>query len=280
MNPRKEAAVPAVEELLHWLEDQGCVLYIEEDVPFSIDGREGLTISQLAEKCEIIAVFGGDGSLLHVSGRLAGTDIPLLGVNAGRLGFLTETTLECARETFGDVLAGDYRIQERMMLQGEIETFASDSLHALNDLVLSRARHGRVIRVSVQIDGDYVSDFICDGLIVSTPTGSTAYNLSASGPIVHPDMESIILNPICPHTLTNRPLIVPASSRIVLEVESEEECILTADGQQKITNLHQGDRATIRKSEEPTRLIIPRDLSFYEVLRTKLQWSGETPEVN
>ncbi len=280
MNPRKKRAVPVVRELLEWLEDRGCELLIDENAPFDIGNRRGLTISELAEECEIIAVFGGDGTLLHVSNRLAGTDIPLLGVNAGRLGFLTETTLERARETLGDVLAGDYRIQERMMLEGKIETFASDCLYALNDLVLSRARHGRVIRVSVQIDDDYVSDFICDGLIVSTPTGSTAYNLSASGPIIHPQMENIILNPICPHTLTNRPLIIPASSRIILQVESDEECILTADGQEKITNLHREDRAVIKKSEESTRLIIPRDLSFYEILRTKLQWSGETPEVD
>ncbi|MGM0380730.1 MAG: NAD(+)/NADH kinase [bacterium] len=278
VNPQKKEVFPDVRKLLQWLQEQGSSICYEENSPLAGEKDSQLTIREMVEECEIIVVFGGDGTLLHVSNRLAGDEIPLLGVNAGRLGFLTETTLEGARETFRDVLEGKYRVQERMMLKGEVENLVSEPLYALNDLVLSRARHGRVIQVSVRIDGDFVSNFICDGLIVSTPTGSTAYNLSASGPIVHPGVENIVINPICPHTLTNRPLIVPAASEISLRVEAEEECILTADGQEKITNLHRGNQAVITRASFSTRLIVPRNLNFYEILRTKLQWSGETPE--
>lgn len=278
INPRKTDVFSAVNKLVDWLRERDCTIYFELNSPLSDSGDNQLSIPDMALECNIIVVVGGDGTLLHVANQLEGEETPILGLNAGRLGFLTETTLDKSRETFHDILAGEYRVQERMMLQGEVKNFSAAPMQALNDLVLSRARHGRVIQVSAAVNDEYVTDFVCDGLIVSTPTGSTAYNLSANGPIVHPEMENIILNPICPHTLTNRPLIIPADSRVSLTVEEDEECVLTADGQEKITNLHRGAGVEIAKAQSSVSLIIPRDLSFYEILRTKLQWSGETPD--
>jgi NAD+ kinase len=164
-----------------------------------------------------------------------------------------------------------------MMLEATGST-SSEQLLALNDMVLSRFRLGRVFQVAAYVDDDFVTKYVCDGMIVSTPTGSTAYNLSANGPIVHSEVESIIINPICPHTLTNRPLIVPPSSEVRLRVESEDECLLTADGQDKITDLNDGDEVTIWKSDQSITLINPSDRDFYRILRSKLHWSGRTSE--
>ncbi|MFB6355822.1 MAG: NAD(+)/NADH kinase, partial [bacterium] len=166
--------------------------------------------------------------------------------------------------------------QERMMLEAYKPDNESEVIHSLNDMVLSRSKLGRVIQVAAYIDEDFVTSYVCDGIIVSTPTGSTAYNLSANGPITHPDLESIILNPICPHTLTNRPLIIPPERTVRLVIETEEECILTADGQDRINSLLSEDEIVIKQSRRKVQLIQPEDRDFYQILRSKLHWGGKT----
>ena len=248
---------------------------MEEETAAELGGAETLSLADIGNSCDVVIVFGGDGTLLRVSHQIAAQEIPVLGINTGHLGFLTETTIDAAEKSISEVLENNYMTQERMMLQSSVDGFEADPMHALNDMVLARARHGRVIQVEVCVDKNLVTNYVCDGLIASTPTGSTAYNLSAWGPIVHPGQKLIILNPICPHTLSNRPLILPASSSIELKIVSSDECVLTADGQQKITNLHRGNCAHISRSAYKTSLIVPKSLSFYQILRTRLQWSGE-----
>lgn len=278
VNQKKSHVFEPVRDLVEWFRDQPCKVYVEDTEPFNSKPEVEITDrEQLAETCEFVVVFGGDGTLLDAAQAMAKTETPILGVNSGGLGFLTETTLEEMKPAIERLIEGDYEIQQRMMIRGNrIQDGETHDIHALNDIVLSRARLGRVIQVAAFINGDFVTSYVADGIIASTPTGSTAYNLSANGPIVHPELQSIVLNPICPHTLTNRPLIIPPESTVELEIESTDECILTGDGQDKITHLHEGDRLRIDRSERTVSLIKPEDRDFYTILRTKLHWGGRT----
>ncbi len=275
LNPEKTEVLPRIKEIVNWLENKPCQIYLEEQTRRLGKNYDFVGLGDLDRNCDVIVVFGGDGTLLRVAHQLSGNEAPLLGINTGNLGFLTETAIGEAKKSLAEVLNGNFLIQKRMMLEGGVAEYGPEKLSALNDIVLARARHGRVIQVETYVDDDFVTKYVCDGLIVSTPTGSTAYNVSAWGPIVHPRQNCIILNPICPHTLSNRPLILPADSKIKLRIVSDDECVLTADGQHKITNLHRDNCALIGRSEHETSLIVPRNLSFYQILQTKLQWSGE-----
>lgn len=276
INPEKTGYFGRIRNLIQWLDDENHSVFVEKRNGLTNPGSARLVDRhELVEKSDMVAVFGGDGTLLDASHELVGHDVPILGVNTGGLGFLTETTIDDIQNTFNAIFREDYEVQSRMML----EASASDGnkqLFALNDMVLGRSRLGRVIEVGAQVDDSFVTSYVCDGMIISTPTGSTAYNLAANGPIVHSEVESVILNPICPHTLTNRPLIVPASSTIRLSIESEDECLLTADGQDKITGLNKNDEVRVWRTDNRITLISPGSRNFYHILRTKLHWSGRT----
>lgn len=276
LNPSKESVFPDVRELVLWLQEQGCPVLAEEGSPLRLDDVRHLSRDELARSSDVVVVFGGDGTLLDAAHTVSRFDTPILGVNSGGLGFLTETTLGEVRESLGRILKDGYDVQKRMMIEAHVRDRNDASLHALNDMVLSRFRLGRVIQVAAHVDGEFVTSYVCDGMIVSTPTGSTAYNLSANGPIVHPRLGSIILNPICPHTLTNRPLILPPESRVRLEVESDEECLLTADGQDRVGGLEGGDVVELERSDREVTLIRSPERDFYNILRTKLRWGGKT----
>lgn len=278
VNPSKSTYFEVIENLVHWLKDRGSVVYFEErDGLRELGSAEPISREFIGRECDVAAVFGGDGTLLDASHEMVEHDTPILGINTGGLGFLTETAIDDVKGSFERILDGDYDINERMMLEaGHVN--GETKLQALNDMVLSRFRLGRVFEVSAYVDDSFVTSYVCDGMIVSTPTGSTAYNLSANGPIVHSEVESIIINPICPHTLTNRPLIVPPSSDVRLRIESEDECLITADGQDKITELMEGDEITIWRSDDRLTLINPDGRDFYKILRSKLHWSGRTSE--
>jgi NAD+ kinase len=278
VNPTKTEYFDQIKDLVAWLGEEGVeVLFEEGDGLTSLGDARSATRENIARQCEVVAVFGGDGTLLDASHEMVEQGTPILGINTGGLGFLTETSMDEVKQSFRSILNGNYDIQERMMLGAEGPQ-NNGSLLALNDMVLSRFRLGRVFQVTAYVDDSFVTKYVCDGMIVSTPTGSTAYNLSANGPIVHADVESIILNPICPHTLTNRPLIVPPDSTVRLRIESEDECLLTADGQDKISELTAGDEVTVWKSSKKLSLIKPGDRDFYKILRSKLHWSGRTSE--
>lgn len=278
LNPSKLAAYSRVETAIEWLGKNNCRVCVESKAPLELGDESELprlSLAEMGKECEVIIVFGGDGTILRVSHVLTDFQTPILGINSGQLGFLTETPLEDLEPALERLVNEEYTVTERTMLRGTVQG-RSESLVGLNDLVLSRKHHGRVIEVAATVDGQPVTKFVCDGILVSTPTGSTAYNLAANGPIVNPELESIILNPICPHTLTNRPLLLPPDSVIELEILTEDSCHLIADGQKKIRELGAGDLAEIKQAETRTSLIVPPDLNFYELLGSKLQWSGNT----
>lgn len=278
-NPSKKEVFPRIEQLLDWLSDRECEVVFENHLglPASKAARPA-SREELAREADVVIVFGGDGTLLDASHELIDYETPMLGVNSGGLGFLTETTLDEVYDSIERILDEEYEVERRMMLSAKQPDDGSETLRSLNDMVLSREQLGRVIQVGAYVDGELVTNYVCDGLIISTPTGSTAYNLSANGPIVHPHLESIILNPICPHTLTNRPIILPPETRLRLTVESEDRCILTADGQDHIRSISRGDQVEVWKSDDTIPLIRSKERDFFTVLRTKLHWSGKTSE--
>lgn len=277
INPHRKDASIVVKELRAWLNNEGKYnLLIEEGIANRLDQKDlGVPNSTLKDTADLIIAVGGDGTILHTISVIGEKDVPILGVNFGRLGFLTEITPQELYSSLKDVLNGKFTIEERMMLK---TMMGQTTFRALNDVVISKETLARVISLKVIIDSEYLTTYEGDGIIIATPTGSTAYSLSAGGPIVIPDMKTIILTPICPHTLSVRPMVISHLSKITIIIESDAQGImLTIDGQQGI-NLNLHDEVNITCAEKTIKLIKPKKRSFYEVLRTKLKWGGRLRE--
>ena len=229
----------------------------------------------LAREVDLLLVFGGDGTILRVARAIAGSATPILGVNIGGLGFLTAVPSDRLAHALKSVLAGDYALQSRALIEVTGVSHGQKIKEmALNDIVVSRGAVGRLISLDVSVDGEPITRYRCDGLIISSPTGSTAYSLAAGGAIVLPTAEVFTLTPICPHALSNRSIILPLSSRITVKpVAPLPATILSADGQ-VVIDLAAGDEMTIRRSRRTIRLVQLADSSFLEALRRKLQWRG------
>jgi NAD+ kinase len=228
----------------------------------------------LAGKVDLIVVLGGDGTLLAVARLVDGLDVPILGVNLGGLGFLTATTLEALFPTLEAVLRGDYAAEERLVLTTLLSRGGSPLAEhfALNDVVVAKGALGRLIDLDVRADGQPMTAYRADGLIIATPTGSTAYNLSAAGPILFPTMDAVVLTPICSHTLTNRPIVLPASIALEVTLLTETpDVVLSVDGQPG-PPVTAGDVVQVRQAGARIRLIRDPRKSYFEVLRTKLKW--------
>jgi len=228
----------------------------------------------LPSQVDLLIVLGGDGTLLSVARLVGARRVPILGVNLGALGFLTEIPLEDLYRTMEEVLSGEYQFSERMMLTAHVlrqgEGIAEYSV--LNDAVINKGALARIIEMETYIDSEYVTTYRADGLIISTPTGSTAYSMAAGGPIIFPSLQALVLTPICPHTLTNRPLVIPNWVKIeVILISEREDVYLTLDGQVGIA-LRYRDAVEVRSAEHSIRLIRSSHRSYYEVLRTKLKW--------
>ncbi len=281
--PDLQDAGPALRDLLGWLREQGVEVWLEERTAALCDGVAGgcnvADGKQVASRSDVIVVLGGDGTLLQASHLINSPSPPVLGVNFGSLGFLTEITLEELRHVLGDVLAGRHTTEERRLLHAVVrrdgETLTES--HVLNDVVVTKAAVSRIIELDVCIDGRFVTAFRADGLIVSSTTGSTAYNLAAGGPILYPDLPAIVLTPICPHTLTHRPIVVNDSAAIEVRLRDSRavEVHLTFDGQRGIA-LGERDTVTITRSPRTVRLVKAPSRDFFEVLRTKLKWGEQT----
>lgn len=268
--PKSRDAIRLAGELKEWLsrrEVRVCpdeitrrALGIDEEVP-------------LSEPADLVIVLGGDGTLLSVAREL-GDSSPILGVNLGTLGFLTEVSRSELYPSLVDVLSGRFAIEERALLQVQHrrKQGTQNEFTVLNDVVVNKSALARIIRLTLRIDDREVAVYRADGLIVSTPTGSTAYNLSAGGPIVHPSLRVAVITPICPHTLTLRPLVVPDSSRLEITLEtSHEEVFLTLDGQEG-SSLGYEDRVQIRVAPDRVHLVRVGRRTFYDGLRSKLRW--------
>ena len=269
--PHASAIVP---ELVRWLESHGLQSRVDEETALYLGRSDGLPRAEVPEGAQLVIVLGGDGTLLSAARAVAGRVIPLFPVNLGGLGFLTAITLEQLYPELERALRNEQRIVPRRMLQGELtrQSELVQSYEALNDVVISKTQIARMIDLETHVDSQYVSTFKSDGLIVSTPTGSTAYSLSAGGPIVYPAVAAICITPVCPHTLTNRPVIVPDTSVIeIICLAGDGEAFLTVDGQVGEPLMH-GDRLICRSSPHSVHLIRPPKMFFFDVLRQKLKW--------
>lgn len=266
-------AAGVVRGLEKWLAERGLTVRLDEEAAEWV-GRPGECRETLTAAVDLVVVLGGDGTLLSVSRAAGCRPVPVLGVNLGTLGFLTEIALDELFAVMERVLSGDVRIEARMRL--DVRAFrGADSLGrflALNDAVISGATLARMIDLEVRAGGVPVTTVHADGLILATPTGSTAYSLSAGGPILLPEVAAMILTPICPHTLTQRPLVLPDSSEVEIVVRSRGEGVqLTADGQEGL-GLREGDRVLVSRSDHPLLLVCSPVRSRFEILREKLRW--------
>jgi NAD+ kinase len=268
-------AAGVVRSLALWLSAQGREVLVDRETGRLLeDGATVVDRHALPGRVDLIVVLGGDGTLLSVARLVDGLDVPILGVNLGGLGFLTATTLEALYPTLEAVLAGDYAAEERMLLGAVLHRAdepAVDHL-ALNDVVIAKGALGRLIDLEVSVEGQMVTAYRADGLIIATPTGSTAYNLSAGGPIVFPTMDAVVLTPICSHALTNRPLVLPASLPLEVSLLTDTpDVALLIDGQPGPA-VRLKDVVRVRRAGTPIRLIRDPQKTYFQVLRTKLKW--------
>jgi NAD+ kinase len=274
--PRREDLSRVVPPLIAWLHGHGAKVLCDTETGGCLGALAGETLSreELPGCSDLLIVLGGDGTLLSAARQAAPRNVPILAVNLGGLGFLTTVSLDELYAMLDEIFSGQHRISERVMVQAEIVRAGSVIRRqiALNDAVLNKAALARIMDLELRVNGDYVTTYKADGLILSTPTGSTAYSLAAGGPIVYPIVEAFVITPICPHTLTNRPLVVPDSAKIEIDFLSEDDAVfLTLDGQVGI-ELEKGDHIRIAKAVEKLRLVRPSKKKYFEILRSKLKW--------
>jgi NAD+ kinase len=276
----KPEVAPFVRDLVEWLRPKNIEVYIEEGIaklvhpPLAGSHLNSIRREDIPAHVEMIIVLGGDGTLLSVARQVWDKNIPILGVNLGGLGFLTEIALDELYRVLERVVQNDFEVNEREVLNAGVIRKGKQiaDFTVLNDAVINKGALARIIDLETTINGEYLSTFRSDGLIISTPTGSTAYNLSAGGPIVYPSLHTIIITPICPHTLTIRPIIIPDDVKIRALLKSrDEEVILTLDGQQGF-NLEFEDALEVKKAEGKILLIKSPYRHYFELLREKLKW--------
>jgi NAD+ kinase len=280
VKPHQPDALKTLCGLVEWLDKRGLALAggpaiererIEQETGCAVESIED---DKLAANVDLMLVLGGDGTMISTSRMVGDAEVPVLGVNYGGLGYLAEFRVEELYSALESILAGHYRIEKRVMLAVELLR-GEDQVtrnRVLNDVVINKSALARIIEIEAYLNQQFVNSFRADGLIVSTPTGSTAYNLSAGGPVVYPSMNAIVITPICPFTLSNRPIVVPDESVIELRLKTQnEEVALTLDGQVGFP-LRAEDRVVIRKSKTTFNLVQPMNRNYFEVLRDKLRW--------
>jgi NAD+ kinase len=269
--PEASTLVPA---LVAWLNERHVKVQLDEEAARYMGGNAGLSRDKVPEGTQLVIVLGGDGTLLAAARAVAGRVIPIFPVNLGGLGFLTAITLDQLYPELERALHGEQRIVPRRMMHGELLRAGQTirSYEALNDIVINKTQIARMIDLETYVDQQFIGTFKADGLIVCTPTGSTAYSLSAGGPIVYPAVAAICITPVCPHMLTNRPVLVPDDMvvRIICRA-ADREAFLTVDGQVGEPLLHE-DQIVCRRSENCVHLVRPPKMYFFDVLRQKLKW--------
>lgn len=269
----KKEPADILAEILPYLEKKGHTVILDEDSGREL-GLKGYPRAEMPDLIDAVIVLGGDGTMLSVARLVSNKDIPIMGINLGSLGFITEVNRDEVREAIDRMLGGECSFEERLMLSVAIyrDGEKTGDYSVLNDIVVNKGALARIIDLEMFVDHKYVTTYRADGLIVATPTGSTAYSLSAGGPIVFPTLGVVLITPICPHMLANRPIVIGKSSLIEIVLLSESEDVyLTLDGQVGVS-LRKGDRVEIRDSEHTARLLIPCDKDYFKILRTKLKW--------
>jgi len=272
--PRRTDIATVVPPLLAWLAERGITALLDHETAACLPSCAGCPREQLPGNADMLIVLGGDGTLLAAARLMSVRNIPILPVNLGALGFLTSVTLEDLYPVLELAIRGEARYSERVMLESRVIRAGQTFHHAraLNDAVLNKAALARIVDLQLHVDDEFVCNYKADGLIISTPTGSTAYSLAAGGPVVYPIVSAFIITPICPHTLTNRPLVVRDTAHIEVEFRGGDAPIyLTLDGQVGV-ELASGDKVSLAALPERLRLVRPQQKSYFSVLRDKLKW--------
>ncbi len=269
-------ARPALADIAAFLQTQGCAVVVEEQTATNagLEGYPVLDLAAIAQQCDLGLVVGGDGTMLGISRKLASSGVPLIGINHGRLGFMTDIPFGSFETVLPPMLQGEYEEEQRQLMHARVlrqGTCVFDTL-AMNDVVVHRGNSSGMVELRVEVDGHFVANQRADGLIIATPTGSTAYSLSAGGPILHPAIAGWVLAPIAPHTLSNRPIVLSSQSEVAIEIASDREAIANFD-MQSLSALHHGDRIIVRRSEHSVRFLHPRGWSYFDTLRQKLHWN-------
>jgi len=275
--PRKEDLCAIVPQLTDWLKQRGLEVFYDPETAECVgDASHRLPRSELGSRADLAVVLGGDGTLLAAARALDEHDVPVLAINLGGLGFLTSFPREELYPALELALSGNYRISERVLLEATLERDGSVIARhrALNDVVVNKSALARILDLDLYLDGSYACSYKADGIIFSTPTGSTAYSLSAGGPILYPQVSAFVVTPICPHALSNRPLVVPDQMKIQLNVVTgQEAAFLTVDGQVGM-ELRDADRVVVSKARNKLKLVRPNELVYLEILRAKLKWGA------
>ncbi len=275
VKPRKPEAEPLLRELVEWLRRRGLEVLLDPEAAAACPGcGRGLTRADVVEGADLVVVLGGDGTILSVARLMGSREVPILGVNLGSLGFLSEVTLPELFPTLELVLKNECAVTRRLTISAQVKRGGetTGAYVALNDVVVTKSAPSRIVELEAVVNGEYVATYRADGLIVATPTGSTAYCLSAGGPILYPTLPALVVIPICPHMLTNRPLVLPDSARIeIVHRSAGEDVHLTVDGQIDVRLQHR-DTVAVERSPHSITLVKSPKLNYFELIRTKLRW--------
>ena len=277
-NPRKRRAIDVLRRIMERAEGLGLSVVADEATAHILPDLRGMPVPEVFEGADMVMALGGDGTMLRVVRELAGRDIPVIGVNVGSLGFLTSVSEDNLERALLCISKGEFEVEESTVLEAGILRSGScvGSYHGINDIVVARGASSRVIAVDLSIDGDEVTTYVCDGLIVSTPAGSTGYCLSAGGPILVPSAQAFVISLICPHTLSSRPLVVCDTCTIKIVVRDPgEDVLVSADGQVGMS-LREADEVSITRSSRKARFVHLPEHSYFSVLRQKLNWRGSS----
>jgi NAD+ kinase len=265
-----------LEDIAQFLHRRGCEVALEAETASNtgLTDYPTLSVQQIGAQCDLGLVVGGDGTMLGIGRRLAPHGVPLIGINQGRLGFITDIALEGYQTVLGPMLQGQYEEEHRAMMEASVLRDGRQvfSATAMNDVVVNRGATAGMVELRVEVDGRFVANQRADGLIIATPTGSTAYALSAGGPLLHPSIAGWLLVPIAPHTLSNRPIVLPDQGEVAIELVAGRDASANFD-MQSLASLMLGDRIVVRRSEHQVRFLHPQRWSYFDTLRRKMHWN-------
>jgi len=265
-----------LDEVAHFLMDQGCDVVLEVDTASNIGltNYTTMNVKSIGTHCDLCLVVGGDGTMLGIGRQLAHYKVPLIGINQGRLGFITDIPFEQYKTTLTPMLAGEYEVDDRSLMKGEVVRDGRTvfSALAMNDVVVNRGATSGMVELRVEVDGHFVANQRADGLIISSATGSTAYSLSAGGPLLHPSIAGWVMVPIAPHTLSNRPLVLSNTAQIAIEIVAGRDASANFD-MQSMASLLLGDRIVVTRSQYQVRFLHPKGWSYFDTLRQKMHWN-------
>lgn len=265
-----------LEDIAQFLHRQGCEVALEEETAGNtgLSDYPTLSVEQIGEQCDLGLVVGGDGTMLGIGRRLAPHGVPLIGINQGRLGFITDIALDGYEAVLGPMLQGQYEEEQRAMMEASVlrDGRRVFSATAMNDVVVNRGATAGMVELRVEVDGRFVANQRADGLIIASPTGSTAYALSAGGPLLHPSIAGWVLVPIAPHTLSNRPIVLPDQGEVAIELVAGRDASANFD-MQSLASLMLGDRIVVSRSKHQVRFLHPQRWSYFDTLRRKMHWN-------